>query len=186
MAIIDEFEKEYFFLSNFYRCPVYFDGITYNSSECAYQAQKTLDIELRKKIAKLTPRQIWEGTPPRSNVYNFEQRPDWEEVKNNLMYRILYAKFMQNDDLHEKLVNTGDAILIEGNSWHDNYWGNCKCEACKKIAGFNQLGKTLMRLRTEFRGEKYTGIWMDNYIGITHRDVAMQILRTPVKPPCNN
>lgn len=186
MTIIDNFEKEYFFLSNFYRCKVYFGGITYNSSECAYQAQKTLDTEARKTIATLTPRQIWEGTPPRGNKYNFEQRPDWEEVKNNLMYQVVYAKFMQNDDLRKKLLDTGNALLIEGTTWHDNYWGNCICEKCKNIEGFNQLGKTLMRLRAEFRGETYDKIWANDYIGITHKGVALQLLRVPVKPPCNN
>lgn len=43
-----------------------------------------------------------------------------------------------------------------------------------------------MRVRAELRGESYDKDLMDNYIGITYKDVIMQKLRMPVKPPCNN
>lgn len=194
MVSITKFDGQYEFLSNFYNCNVKYDGIYYPHTESAFQAQKTLNIHIREEFARamLTPGQAkraGKGRPFKSlsgEELKIELRSDWEKVKNSIMYEVVRVKFEQNLGLRERLLATGDAQLIEGNHWHDNYWGNCKCEACKNIVGFNQLGKTLMRLRTEFRGEKYTGIWMDNYIGITHRDVAMQILRTPVKPPCNN
>ena len=41
-----------------------------------------------------------------------------------------------------------DIMLIEGNYWHDNYWGNCLCPKCKEIEGQNQLGKILMKVRS--------------------------------------
>lgn len=37
--------------------------------------------------------------------------------------------------------------IVEGNYWHDNYWGNCTCDKCKNIEGQNKLGKILMKIR---------------------------------------
>lgn len=41
------------------------------------------------------------------------------------------------------LINTGDAELIEGNSWGDTFWGECNG------IGENNLGKILMKIRKE-------------------------------------
>lgn len=41
--IIDLFDGEYAFLSNFYLCKVKYNGIEYKHSEGAFQAQKTLN-----------------------------------------------------------------------------------------------------------------------------------------------
>jgi predicted NAD-dependent protein-ADP-ribosyltransferase YbiA (DUF1768 family) len=49
------------------------------------------------------------------------------------------------------LLATGDEELIEGNTWHDNTWGNCVCQKCQDIPGRNMLGMLLMELRTEIR-----------------------------------
>ena len=68
-------------------------------------------------------------------------RSDWEEIKNDMMYEICLNKFEQNPDLAEKLKATGDAILIEGNTWGDKCWGQVNGE------GENRLGKILMRVR---------------------------------------
>ena len=40
MTWIKGFQGEYRFLSNFYPCQIEFEGLTYFSSEAAYQAQK--------------------------------------------------------------------------------------------------------------------------------------------------
>jgi len=62
---------------------------------------------------------------------------------------IVKLKFAQNPDLRKKLLATGTEELVEGNTWHDNYWGDCSCPECKNIKGRNQLGITLMRVRKE-------------------------------------
>lgn len=72
-------------------------------------------------------------------------RPDWEEIKYDVMYQVCKAKFQQNPDLGQKLLKTGNAELIEGNTWGDRIWGVCKG------IGENNLGKTLMRVRDELR-----------------------------------
>ena len=54
-------------------------------------------------------------------------------------------------ELRDKLLATGDQYLEEGNSWHDNYWGNCDCPRCKDTMGRNMLGQLLMQVREEIK-----------------------------------
>ena len=62
---------------------------------------------------------------------------------------IIHAKFAQNPTLAQALIDTGDADLIEGNTWNDNYWGVCECARCRSegIKGQNKLGQILMAER---------------------------------------
>ena len=51
---IDIFREEYEFLSNFYPARVFFDGVLYDNSEAAYQAQKCADPQDRLAFTWLT------------------------------------------------------------------------------------------------------------------------------------
>lgn len=133
--VIDCFDGEYSFLSNFYECKIKFNGITYNHAEGAFQAQKTLDENERLKFVNITA-----GQSKRLGK-KVKLRDDWETVKLGLMYYIVFEKFNQNKDICEKLIATKDAKLIEGNYWHDYFWGVCNGK------GRNELGKTLMMVR---------------------------------------
>jgi ribA/ribD-fused uncharacterized protein len=75
-------------------------------------------------------------------------RTDWETVKYDIMLMGLRLKFCDKE-LREKLRKTGDEMLVEGNYWHDNIWGDCSCDACKNRPGRNELGKLLMQVRNE-------------------------------------
>ena len=153
--VINKFDGEYEFLSNFYPCKVTYKGITYNHSEGAFQAAKTTNEEIKRASVNLSAGRSKRAFGKRglAGFPKFTLRSDWEEVKDNTMYEVVKAKFEQNPDLKEKLLKTGDAYLIEGTMWHDNYWGDCQCEKCKIIKGKNQLGLTLMRVRDELRME---------------------------------
>jgi ribA/ribD-fused uncharacterized protein len=71
-------------------------------------------------------------------------RADWEQVKFDLMHTLLQQKFAQ-PELRQALLDTGDAELIEGNTWGDRVWG---CVLVKgQWVGKNQLGILLMRVR---------------------------------------
>jgi len=63
-----------------------------------------------------------------------------EERKLNVMRKGIWEKFRQNPDMAEKLLKTGDAIIIE-DSPRDNYWGGILPNSC------NMLGNLLMELR---------------------------------------
>lgn len=150
--VIDNFSGEYAFLSNFYRCKVTYNGLDYYHTEGAFQAQKSLNEQDRKVIADMEdPGKAKRAAGRRGFV---KLRPDWEEIKDRIMDEVLIAKFTQNPDLKEKLLATGDAELIEGNTWHDNYWGDCSCARCSSIPGRNQLGKNLMMIRKELKAEE--------------------------------
>ena len=62
----------------------------------------------------------------------------------------LQEKF-KNPVLAKKLIDTGDTELIEGNYWHDNFWGKCSCEKCKNKPKANTLGILLMDIRSKLQ-----------------------------------
>jgi hypothetical protein len=66
------------------------------------------------------------------------------------MEDLLRQKFAPGSELAAKLVATYPRMLIEGNNWHDNYWGSCRCDVCG-FKGMNVLGVLLMTIRAELR-----------------------------------
>lgn len=141
MYSITRFRDEYYFLSNFYECPVKYNGYLFNSAEAAFQASKSDTVD--PKFCTMSPGEA------KSAGRKVKLREDWEEVKDAIMRDVLLAKFTLNEDLRCKLIATGDAILIEGNTWHDNYWGVCKCGTCVFRERYNKLGILLMDVRQE-------------------------------------
>lgn len=142
MNEIQMFRGEFFFLSNMYKTAIIYDGFKYQSSEAAYQAQKCKKEEDKIVFTLLN------GIDSKERGRKIDIREDWDQVKVNIMREILYAKFTQNETLKEKLIETGDTLLIEGNNWNDTFWGVCNGY------GENMLGKLLMELRTELINEK--------------------------------
>ena len=70
-------------------------------------------------------------------------------VKVSVMEEVLRAKFAQNQNLLQKLLATGEALLVEGNDWQDTFWGF----DVNLGYGVNMLGQLLMRLRAEHQGK---------------------------------
>ena len=146
--MIDCFDGHWAFLSNFYWNEIEFEGIKYPTNEHFFQAMKTLDIDERRAIANcLTP-----GRAKRMGR-RVALRSDWEDIKENVMLEGLCLKFA-DEQLADWLLETGDAELIEGTTWHDNEWGNCSCPKCKDIPGKNKLGKLLMIVRDMIKEER--------------------------------
>lgn len=84
-----------------------------------------------------------------------EHRLDWDDVAFQVMTRLVLKKFLDHEELAKKLLETDYALLIEGNSWHDNKWGDCRCNdpghpECKQ-PGLNWLGHVLMGVRESLR-----------------------------------
>jgi len=132
--MISEFQGEFRFLSNFWPCKIYFEGMWYDSVEHAYQAAKTLDMDERLRISFLeTP-----GKAKRAGK-ELKIRPDWEEIKIPIMRELLIKKFSHRELMFRLKKTEGE--LIEGNNWGDTFWGVCKGQ------GQNILGKLLMEIR---------------------------------------
>lgn len=139
---IGNFDKSHRFLSNFWRCDLEIAGMVFPTAEHAYQALKTESLEEREAIRLLS-------TPGKAKRAGRQVtlRSDWKLVRIVSMKSVLWKKFRWNSELRERLIATGDIQLVEGNVWHDNYWGNCTCDKCDGIRGKNWLGRLLMQVR---------------------------------------
>lgn len=139
---IDSFFGKYRFLSNFYPSPR-----TPPTLEHHYQASKAASE--MDRICVLNASSPGEAKRIGRGI---ELRHDWSAVKRPIMLNLLRVKFT-DPVLRQALLSTGDAMLVEGNHWHDNYWGACWCYDCiaSHKAGENWLGKLLMKVRNECR-----------------------------------
>lgn len=140
---IDMFREEYEFLSNFYPAKMEFEGIAYYNSEAAYQAQKCKNPKDKILFANMY------ADEAKKFGRKVEMREDWDEVKVELMTRIVEAKFYQHPELAVRLLETGNKQLKEGNYWGDVFWGIDHNTG----EGENHLGKILMNLRTKYQEE---------------------------------
>lgn len=145
MKEIMTFRGKFQFLSNMYSAPFEWDGRSYKNSEAAFQSAKTLDPAVRDEFSEMT------GVVAKREGKKVLLRRDWEEVKDGIMEEVVREKFIQNPDLLKKLIDTGDIELVEGNRWHDKYWGVDLVSG----EGENHLGIILMNLREELGGEDY-------------------------------
>lgn len=140
---ISEFKGPYAFLSNFYQSPVDMDPpfpslvpFRYATAEHAYQAAKALTREDHDRIAaSRTP-----GDAKKAGR-RVKARDDWDAHRVVVMTRVVEAKFAAGTELAARLVSTGDAELVEGNYWGDDFWG------VYRGRGQNMLGAILMTHR---------------------------------------
>lgn len=161
--MIEGFEEEFRFLSNFYVAPVTFEGRRYPSSEHAFQAAKCA-VDAEKD--RFTDPARFPGWAKREGQ-KVVMLGHWNEIKLDVMQRVVLAKFMQNPDLKQKLLATGEEELVEVNDWHDNFWGDCRCLAIDsprhgrsfecQTPGQNHLGYILMRTRDALRESERKG-----------------------------
>lgn len=158
---IDQFEGEFEFLSNFFKLliPIVWGDIAFDTVENAYQASKSSNHLTRVAMSKMKP-----GKAKRKGAKilasGISVNRWWnDDFKLRLMERLVRLKFATNPDLAEKLLATGDRQIIEGNHWHDNFFGVCRCGNCpidKQVPAElqNQLGKIIMKIRDGFRTQQ--------------------------------
>ena len=144
---INEFRGDYAFLSNFYPAPVSYSStssgeiIICNSKFHEEAAASRFEIQ----DVQFCDFRMHNPSDAKKLGRDLTLRPDWEKVKVRLMYEICMCKFMQNPELRDKLLATGESTLIEGNNWGDYFWG--KVNNC----GENQLGIILMDVRAKLQ-----------------------------------
>ena len=140
--MINKFQGETRWLSNFEYADFEYKGIMWKTTEHAYQAFKCRDVfEFLEIMNTETPGQA------KRLGQKCKMVPLFEIHKVQLMYEINKCKFEQNKYLTNKLLFTGNQELIEGNTWNDTFWGICD------NIGENNLGKILMKIRDELRGD---------------------------------
>lgn len=144
--VIGPFEDEYRFLSNFAPITVRYDGTDFATSEHAYQAAKARDEpDLYEQIANSTEPDESKHLGRKASLPS-----NWNERKRYLMLEIVTAKFSQNPEYREKLLETGDQPIVELNSWGDTYWGAKSSNG----EGKNMLGRILMGVRSSLRFDR--------------------------------
>jgi ribA/ribD-fused uncharacterized protein len=132
--------------SNMHMISLKIDGVTWPSVEHYYQAMK-FDPNVAKNLKHIED--IKNANSPfyakkLGSNRNYTLKTNWNEIRNQVMLTALRAKFdpKQNKIISKKLIDTGDAILIEESN--DDYWG------CGKYnSGKNTLGKLIMQVRSE-------------------------------------
>jgi ribA/ribD-fused uncharacterized protein len=155
MSYIDSFRGRYVFLSNFYPCKIEHKGIIYPSVEHYYVALKVTGIQFIDGVYYTAPdfrelvARIADPGDAKKIGKVVKVRSDWDEKKLGFMEWGIREKF-KDVKLAEDLLSTGDLQLIEGNNWHDVYWGKCSCPRCDG-GGQNHLGRILMKIREELK-----------------------------------
>ena len=144
LSPITLFKGGHGFLSNFYPCRVRYTLFVYSSVEHAYQAAKAKHSDDAARIRAAAS--AGEAKRLGSELRTMGRvRPDWHDIKLEVMSDLLWQKFVLNHELRDRLLATGDRQLIEGNSHRDTFWG------VYRGTGTNHLGNLLMRLRAVAR-----------------------------------
>lgn len=147
-------EGYYYEFSNFHQSIIGKEN--WPTVEHFYQANKTLDSEEKVKVlAALTP------NIAKKLGKQLTLRPDWEEVKYDIMYAGVKEKFTRHNNLKHLLLRTGNKQIIEWTWWGDKIWGMCS----KTEKGCNALGKILQMVRSELM-----------------EDAIEELLKTPMYP----
>lgn len=140
--MIKEFKNQYRFLSNFFPSPLVHNNRLWPSVEHAYQALKTLDLSQQELIRHAKHAGIAKKLGKAVKL-----QPNWDNIKDQLMYELVWKKFRQNPDLAKLLLETNNEELQEGNWWGDTHFG----VDIHTGFGYNILGKILMNVRFNYK-----------------------------------
>lgn len=138
------YEQDFYVLSNFSSFTIQWKGARFDTSEAVYHWEKFYGV--RPIVAA-----IIRAAPSAHDAFKLAERnkhlrrPDWDDVKVDIMRDILRAKARQHEYVRRKLLATGDRELVE-NSWRDDFWG-----WGPNRDGKNMLGKLWMEIRAELR-----------------------------------
>lgn len=137
--------KPYGCFSNFSPHEIHLQGTNWSTVEHYYQAQKfvgTIDAALVQMIyTAQTPEEAAFLGRDRTRLV----RPDWEQVKIQVMREAVLNKFLTHADIQAILISTKNELIVE-NSPCDYFWG-----CGEDRTGDNHLGKILMSVRQEIR-----------------------------------
>ncbi|KAF9996977.1 hypothetical protein BGZ65_007443 [Modicella reniformis] len=149
--------------SNFYHAPIVLDGLAWPTTEHYFQAQKFAHLPDPQylEMVRLTP--LPGSAAKLGRNRSFPLRPDWEQVKDNVMRACVLQKFLQHPNLAIVLLGTGDRYLNEHTS-NDRYWADGG-----NGSGKNMLGIILMEVR-------------DKISNMTTEQIQEEITRAQNKP----
>jgi ribA/ribD-fused uncharacterized protein len=146
------YEQDFYVLSNFSAFTLMWHGLRFDTSEAAYHYEKFKQgdgcASVRAAIMNAPSAHLAFKIAERNKAL---RRPDWDQVKVQIMRSILRAKVDQHEYVRRKLLATGDRELVE-DSWRDDFWG-----WGPNRDGKNMLGKLWMEIRAELRTQPQEG-----------------------------
>lgn len=172
------FHSEHAWLSNFFPCSLDIQGLSFHSSEQAYQYTRAIRLN-DSHLAKLILRSKDAKEAKLLSHSNKTTTPEWDNDRFDVMRHLIMEKFTQNFDLGGKLVSTCQQTLIEATI--DGFWGAKASITSKSIKdgtwmGANFLGKSLMEVRDELRRDV-------NYANFLNAPLQVTLDYTPPTQP---
>jgi ribA/ribD-fused uncharacterized protein len=152
--VIPKFEGEYRFLSNFFPATIDInisgEKIRFPTAEHVFQGAKwryMTEGDPNKYVNAV----LSDSDPNHAKKMGRKVKIDaakWDDARIETMRVVVWEKFKQQPVLKDRLVHTGAALLVEGNTWGDKFWGRVDGQ------GNNLLGSILMEVRGYY-------IWKD-------------------------
>lgn len=136
--------------------PIILNGVRIRTSEALYQACR---FPRRPDVQ----RQIIDDPSPmtakmRSKPFRSETRPDWDAVRVKIMRWCLRVKLAQNWQTFGKLLlSTADMPIVEKKVRRKDFWGATE-QPDGTLVGMNVLGRLLMELREQLKGDEAEGL----------------------------
>eukprot|EP01080_Neovahlkampfia_damariscottae_P006951 gene6951-11113_t len=132
---------KFIIFTNFTDHQISIENKTWATSEHYFQAKKYEGTKYEEIVRNAkTPSEA----KSLGNSRQLPLRKDWEEVKEDFMFKAILAKFTQHEDLKQILLETNDLYLNE--KAPDSYWGDGM-----NGSGLNRLGYVLMKVRDEIK-----------------------------------
>jgi type I restriction enzyme S subunit len=131
---------------------LFINGIRIPTSEALYQACR---FPHRPELQKIIIGQKSPMTAKmKSKPYRKDSRPDWDNVRVEIMWWCLRVKLVQHwEKFGDLLLSTGNKPIVEESS-RDQFWG-AKPINPEELVGINILGQLLTALREQL---KYSNI----------------------------
>jgi ribA/ribD-fused uncharacterized protein len=142
--------------SQWYPASFSVNGVRYNCAEQYMMAEKAREFNDTAALAK-----IMATDDPREQkalgrtVKGFDEAR-WNKIAKEVVYEASMAKFLSDPKLKQKLLDTGDRMIVEA-SPKDKIWGiglgedDPRCLDPKQWKGTNWLGECLMRARESIK-----------------------------------
>ncbi|KAI1321158.1 hypothetical protein EDD11_007724 [Mortierella claussenii] len=134
-------EAPYGEFSNFYYAPIIMKGLEWPTTEHYFQAQKFAHLDDNKYVELIRIADSPGNAAKMGRNRAWPLRPDWEEIKDDVMRDCVLQKFLQHPALAKVLLGTGTRYINE-HTKNDSYWadgGDGK--------GKNMLGIVLAEVR---------------------------------------
>ena len=175
MSIIIGFyheDEEYGCFSNWYKADFEYAGKKFISAEQYMMYHKMMQFgafDVAERILNETDQGTIKSLG-RTKIDSFDPKL-WDKTKYAIVKRGIRAKFMQNPELLQQLLDTGNALLAEC-SKNDRQWGigiDITDESrmdTTKWHGQNLLGRILMEIRQELELRRFLG----KLVYADHRD----------------